>query len=79
MIVKENIEIGGRVFVKTYSDGGYYIERDGEKYSEAIDPSGILREYTETDEPISSTEEPDEIKQKAEAYDYLTGRGESYE
>ena len=29
MIVKENIEIGGRVFVKTYSDGGFYIERDG--------------------------------------------------
>ena len=24
MIVKENIEIGGRVFVKTYSDGVFY-------------------------------------------------------
>lgn len=74
MIVKENIEIGGRVFVKTYSDGGFYIERDGEKYSEAIDPAGIPREYTETDEPISPTEEPDEIAQKADAYDRLTGR-----
>ena len=74
MIVKENIEIGGRVFVKTYSDGGSYIERDGEKYSEAIDPADIPREYTETDEPISPTEEPDEIAQKAEAFNYLTGR-----
>ena len=74
MIVKENMEIGGRVFVKTYSDGGFYIERDGEKYSEAIDPADIPREYAETDEPISPTEEPDEIVQKAEAFDYLTGR-----
>lgn len=74
MIVKENIEIGGRAFVKTYSDGGFYIERDGEKYSEAIDPANIQREYIETDEPISPTEEPDETKLKSDAFDYLTGR-----
>ena len=74
MIVKENIEIGGMAFVKTYSDGGFYIERDGEKYSEAIDPADIPREYTETDEPIDSREEPTEVEQKAAAYDYLTGR-----
>ena len=74
MIVKENIEIGGRVFTKQYSDGSFYIERDGEKYSEAIDLAGIPREYTETDEPISPTEEPDETKLKSDAYDYLTGR-----
>ena len=74
MIVKENIEIGGMAFVKTYSDGGFCIERDGEKYSEAIDPAGIPREYTETDEPIDSREEPTEVEQKAAAYDYLTGR-----
>ena len=36
----------------------FYIERDGEKYSEAIDPADIPREYTETDEPIDSGEEP---------------------
>lgn len=59
MIVKENIEIGGRAFVKTYSDGGFYIERDGEKYSEAIDLADIPREYTETDEPVEDDgEEP---------------------
>ena len=57
MLVRENTEIGVRVFVKTYSDGGFYIERDGEKYSEAIDPADIPREYTETDEPIDSGEE----------------------
>ena len=74
MIIKENIEIGGRAFVKTYSDGGFYIERDGVRYSEAIDPADIMREYTETDEPIIPTEEPNKTAQKAEAFDYLTGR-----
>ncbi len=74
MIVKENMEIGGRAFVKTYSDEGFYIERDGVMYSEAIDPADISRTYTETDEPISPTEEPDETKLKSDAFDYLTGR-----
>lgn len=58
MIIKENLEIGGRAFVKQYSDGGFYIERDGAKYAEAIDPAGIPREYTETGEPIESETEP---------------------
>lgn len=77
MIVKDNIDISGKKFVKQYSDGGFYIKRDGEKYSEAIDPEDIPREYTETDEPIDSGEETSETEQKAEAYDYLTGRTES--
>ena len=74
MIVKENMEIGGRAFVKKYSDEGFYIERDGVRYSEVIDPADIPREYTETDEPIAPTEEPDETKLKSDAFDYLTGR-----
>ena len=57
MIVKENIEIGGRAFVKTYSDGGFYIERDGGKYSEAIDPAEFDRTYVETDVPIEAEAE----------------------
>ena len=57
MIVKENIEIGGRAFVKTYSDSGFYIERDGEKYSEAIDPAELGRTYTETNVPIETEAE----------------------
>lgn len=61
MLVKENIEIGGRAFVKTYSDAGFYIERGGVRYSEAIDPANIPRTYTETDEPvdIDPTPEPE--------------------
>lgn len=39
MIKIENLTIGGRAFVKTYSDDGYMIERDGVRYSEAIDPA----------------------------------------
>ena len=77
MIVKENIEIGGKDFVKQYSDGGFYIERDGAKYAEAIDPEDIERTYTETDEPIETEGEQTEAEQKAKAYDYLTGRNES--
>lgn len=57
MIVKENIEISGKAFVKTYSDAGFYIKRDGVRYSEAIDPADIPRTYTETDEPIESEAE----------------------
>ena len=49
MIVTENLTINGRSFVKTYSDGGYMVERDGAIYSEAIDPAEFGRTYTETD------------------------------
>ncbi len=52
MLVRENMEISGKAFVKTYSDAGFYIKRDGVRYSEAIDPANIPREYIETDEPI---------------------------
>ena len=52
MIVTEQLTINDKPFTKNYSDSGYYIERDGVRYSEAIDPSELGRTYTETDEPI---------------------------
>lgn len=52
MIIKENLTINGKEFVRTYSDAGMMVERDGVRYSEAIDPAEFGREYTETDEPI---------------------------
>lgn len=76
MIVTEQLTINDKPFTKNYSDSGYYIERDGVRYSEAIDPADIMREYTETDEPIEETELIDETQQKAAAFNYLTGRGE---
>lgn len=52
MIKTEIMTINGKEFVKTYSDQGYMVEREGVRYSEAIDPAEFGRTYTETDEPI---------------------------
>lgn len=46
----------GVVLNRTYSDKGMMIERDGVRYSEAIDPAELNRQYTETDEPIEAEE-----------------------
>ena len=59
MIITENLTIGGREFVKTYSSEGYMVERNGVRYSEAIDPAEFGRTYTETDEKIEGIA-PDE-------------------
>lgn len=47
----------GVVLNRTYSDRGMMIERDGVRYSEAIDPAELNRQYTETDEPVEPTED----------------------
>lgn len=52
MIQVETVTFHGAEFTRTYSDAGMMIERDGERYSEAIDPIGTGRVYTETDVPI---------------------------
>ena len=49
MIKTETITINGTEFTRTYSDTNMMIERDGETYSEAVDPVGSGREYVETD------------------------------
>lgn len=59
MIKTENLTVGGRAFVKTYSDQGFMVERDGVRYSEAIDPAEFGRQYTETDEKIETEESPE--------------------
>jgi hypothetical protein len=61
MIKTENLTIGGRAFVKTYSDLGMMVERDGVRYSEAIDPAEFSRQYIETDEPIETDEDMEGI------------------
>lgn len=57
MIIKTTKEINGVEYDYTYSDAGMMIERDGAKYSEAVDPINSGREYTETGEPIEAVEE----------------------
>ena len=42
----------GVILDRTYSDEGMMIERDGVRYSEAVDPRECGRTYIETDEPI---------------------------
>ena len=48
---------------RAYSDEGFYIERDGNLYSEAVDPTELNRQYTETD-----IKPDDEIIDEDEAY-----------
>ena len=54
MIKTENIYVNGRALVRTYSDSNRMIRQDstGNIYSEAVDPVGSGRTYTETDTPI---------------------------
>lgn len=75
MIKTETITINNKEFVRTYSTLGFMIERDGVKYSEAVDIPSLNRTYTETDEPIEKSEEAAtaELQAKAQAYDIITG------
>ena len=59
MIKIETITINGRTLVRTYSDANRMIKQDGTGniYSEAVDPVGSGRTYTETDTPIEQTED----------------------
>lgn len=58
MIVKTTKVINGIEYDFTFSDAGMMIERNGARYSEALDPLGSNRVYTETDEPIDPINEP---------------------
>ena len=61
MIIQTTKEINGIVYDFTYSDSGYMIERDGERYSEAVDPLNSGRIYSETEELVE-TETDDIVK-----------------
>lgn len=47
MIKTETMIIGSKAFIRTYSDAGRYVVREGVEYSEAIDPAEFGRQYTE--------------------------------
>lgn len=66
----------GVVLNRTYSDKGMMVERNGVRYSEAVDPAEFGRIYIETDEPIEPADEMTETEEKAMAYDILTGVSE---
>lgn len=72
MIVQEHFDVGGRDFIRTYSDAGRYVVRDGVEYSEACDPAEFGRVYTEGD-PLP----PEEIAAQAgEVLNILMGVSE---
>ena len=56
MIVQTTQEINGVVYAYTYSDSGFMIERDGVRYSEAVDLLDSGRTYTETETLIETLE-----------------------
>lgn len=47
MIVQEHFFVDGQDFIRTYSDSGRYVVRDGVEYSEACDPAEFGRQYAE--------------------------------
>jgi hypothetical protein len=65
---------------RTYSDRNMMIQKTGteEVYSEAIDVENSGFTYTETNIPIEGDVDTEQV-QKAAAFDYLTGRGDSDE
>ena len=69
MIKTEALTIGTKAFIRTYSDAGRYVVREGVEYSEAIDPAAFGRTYTEGD-LIEDNATADEL------LDILTGEAE---
>lgn len=72
MIIPEIVTINGREYTRKYSDENRYLVRDGQQYTEAVDPINITREYTEGDvipDFDNPTEPSTETEEKAKAYD----------
>lgn len=67
MIKTETIVINRNEYVRTYSTMGKYIERDGVKYSEAIDLPNMGYVYTESE---------DYYQEDATEDDYITALAE---
>lgn len=61
MIVTENYQINGIDFIRTYSDAGRYVVRDGINYFEACDPAEFGRTYTEGDVILDIDTDADEL------------------
>ena len=80
MIKIETITINGRTLVRTYSDANLMIRQDstGNIYSEAVDPVGSGRTYTETDTPIERTEDDRvaQLEEDSKALKILLGKEE---
>jgi len=76
MIVQTRFDVNGRDFIRTTSDSGRYVVREGVSYYEACDPAEFGRFYTEGDLIPPEEQEMDALNAKAEAFDILTGVSE---
>lgn len=78
MIVTENFKVGERDFIRTYSNSGHYVVGGDPvgNYAEACDPAELGRTYTEGDLMPDEERDMEELADKAEAYDILTGVSE---
>jgi hypothetical protein len=76
MIVQEHFSVDGRDFLRTASNSGRYVVRDGISYSEACDPAEFGRTYTEGDLIPDEERDITALADKAEAYDILMGVSE---
>lgn len=63
MIKTESVTIGGKQFIRTYSDKGMMIHGGSPEadYSEALDPADLGRTYTETTTPIEDETSAEDI------------------
>ena len=59
MIKQETLTVNAMEFVRTYSDAGMAIERDGVLYDEAFDPIDSGRVYRESDRRLGEEEVSD--------------------
>jgi hypothetical protein len=64
MLKTEIVRFNNKEYVRTWSDEGMMIQRDGTLYEEAIDPAELGRTYTETEQEIPARD--------ATEADYLT-------
>ena len=80
MIKTENVYVNGLALGRTYSDANRMIQQDGAGniYSEAVDPVGSGRTYTETDTPIERTEDDRvaQLEEDSKALKILLGEEE---
>ena len=76
MIITEKVTIRNRDFIRTYSDENRYVVRDGVSYTEAIDPVGSGRVYTEGEIMPEEVTDMTETEAKAKAYDILVGEAD---
>lgn len=74
MLKTETVTINGTDYIHTYSDAGYMIERDGVRYSDAIDPVDSGREYEETTTTKAEIDSLAESSQSDELVDIIMGK-----